>query len=586
MSQNIFGNEPNDKRKQKRNPLEGVVGKLSKMKFRTALIILGVFTAFLIFWQIYFSLISFSIYNVGLRAFIIILLLLWSIPLFVFYTRNRKVEVKRIQAFNKVHWGWKIPFGIALVLIVVCICLAIFTTPMFLAKEYNSMISVQKYSGTAEEPFKEFTEEVDDFYEGNMKVAIIDKYFATLLGEKVLGESSGGYGSQFEVNDYTLIYYKDRLCWVGALEPKGFFEYTDSSKEGTPGYVLVDATETDSSMAAKLVTTHKLKYTPGAYFAHDAERQMYFSNMGALRENELSFELDDDGVPYYTQVIYKKKFGITSGDEATGLLIMNATTGECKSYKIDKVPEWVDNVQSHSMILKQLNYWGEYSNGYFNTWFAKKEVNNTTAGYNYVYNKGRFYITTGITAKSGDNAIVGMVLSDLRTKKTTMYNMVGATEQAAMKSAQGILSVSAAKYYAAFPTLINFNGVPTFYMALKDNGGNIKMYAYVSVKDYTEILAAGETPEEARNNYYKKITGNESEKPVLPNGEEIEGTIDFIHEYPFGSNFAFYITIDGVDYEEVAYNVKGVKQLFKAKAGDKVKVRVNNGKITEVISVN
>jgi len=95
-----------------------------------------------------------------------------------------------------------------------------------------------------------------------------------------------------------------------------------------------------------------------------------------------------------------------------------------------------------------------------------------------------------------------------------------------------------------------------------------------------------ETPEEARNNYYKKITGNESEKPVLPNGEEIEGTIDFIHEYPFGSNFAFYITIDGVDYEEVAYNVKGVKQLFKAKAGDKVKVRVNNGKITEVISVN
>ena len=50
-----------------------------------------------------------------------------------------------------------------------------------MAKSYNQMISVGTKSGTAEEPFKEFTEEVDDFYDGDMKVAIIDKYFADLL---------------------------------------------------------------------------------------------------------------------------------------------------------------------------------------------------------------------------------------------------------------------------------------------------------------------------------------------------------------------------------------------------------------------
>jgi len=79
MSKPIIGNEPNHNPKHKRNPLENVMGKLSKIKFKTALIILGVFTALLIFWQIYFSLISFSVYNVGLRAFIIILLLIWCI---------------------------------------------------------------------------------------------------------------------------------------------------------------------------------------------------------------------------------------------------------------------------------------------------------------------------------------------------------------------------------------------------------------------------------------------------------------------------------------------------------------------------
>lgn len=584
MSEPIIGNEPNNRKKQKRIPIEGILNKLSKMKFKTALILLGVLTAIIIFWQIYFSLISFSIYNIGLRAFIIILLLLWSIPFVGFFIRNRKNGYTKKEAFNKVHWGWKIPAGIAAVLIVICICLAIFTTPMFMAKSYNTMINVQTKSGTVEEPFKEFTEEVDDFYDGEMKVAIIDKYFAAKLGEKVLGASSGGYASQFEINDYTLIYYKDSLYWVGALEPKGFFQWTSSSKTGTPGYVMVDATQTDSNARAELVTTHNLKFTPGAYLWHDAERQMYFSNMGALRENELGFELDDDGIPYYTQVIYKKKFGITSGDEATGLLIMNATTGECKSYPIDKVPEWVDNVQSHDMILKQLDYWGEYSHGYFNTWFAKEEVNNTTDGYNYVYNNGRFYITTGITAKSEDSAIIGMVLSDLRSKETTMYNMVGATEQAARKSAQGIQEVAAAGYYASFPTLINFHGVPTFYMALKDDAGNIKMYAYVNVQDFTTKLAAASTPEEAKNKYYQMIKGDLIDKPVVPSGEEKEGT--FIRELQLDGTTSIMIQVEDKIYY-VSAKITGSDKWLMAdmNKGDIVKVKINNGKVTEVVSV-
>ncbi len=584
MSEPIIGNKPNkNNNKQRRNPLEGVFSKLSKISFKTAMIILGVFTAFLIFWQIYFSLISFSVYNVGLRAFIIILLLIWSVPMFVFYSKNRKTEVKKMAAFNKVHWGWKIPAGIAAVMIIVCICLAIFTTPMFMAKSYNSMISVQKKEGTAENPVKEFTEEVDDFYEGNMKVAIIDKSFAARLGEKVLGESSGGYASQFEINDYTLIYYKDSLYWVGALEPKGFFQWTSSSKTGSPGYVLVDATQTDENAKAELVQTHKLKYTPGAYLWHDAERQMYFSRMGALRENELGFELDENGVPYYTQVVYKKKFGITSGDDAIGIIVMNATNGDCNYYTLDKAPEWLDNVQSHSMILKQLNYWGEYSNGYFNTWFAKKEVNNTTAGYNYVYNKGHFYITTGITAKSSDDAIIGMVLSDLRTKETTMYNMVGATERAAMTSAQGIQEASAAGYTASFPALINFAGVPTFYMALKDSAKNIKMYAFVNVQEYTSKLVAGNTPEEAKAKYYEVIKNDINNKPVAPSGEEKEAVITRIAQYNDGITY-FYLQI-GDEVYDISIKIKGAKALLFADAGDTIKYKINNGQITEIVSV-
>lgn len=266
------------------------------------------------------------------------------------------------------------------------------------------------------------------------------------------------------------------------------------------------------------------------------------------------------------------------------MLIMNATTGECKSYPIDKVPEWVDNVQSHDMILKQLDYWGEYSHGYFNTWFAKEEVNNTTDGYNYVYNNGRFYITTGITAKSEDSAIIGMVLSDLRSKETTMYNMVGATEQAARKSAQGIQEVAAAGYYASFPTLINFHGVPTFYMALKDDAGNIKMYAYVNVQDFTTKLAAASTPEEAKNKYYQMIKGDVIDKPVVPSGEEKEGT--FIRELQLDGTTSIMIQVEDKIYY-VSAKITGSDKWLMAdmNKGDIVKVKINNGKVTEVVSV-
>lgn len=600
MEEPIIGNVPPEQNGDKpqgrqrgarsNKSFDELFGKLSKIKFKTAMICLGVFTAFLIFWQIYFSLISFSVYSIGLRAFIIVLLFLWSAPLLVFFMRDTKSGKSKKDAFKGIHWGWKIPAGIALVLTVLCICLAIFTTPMFMAKSYNTMINVETKSGTAEQPFLEFTEEVDDFYadqssgENKTKVAIIDKYFAAKLGEKVLGEGSGGYGSQFEINDYTLIYYKDSLYWVGALEPRGFFQWTSSAGTGTPGYVLVDATQTTKDAKAELVTTHKLKYTPGAFLWHDAERQMYFSNMAALRENELGFELDDDGVPYYTQVIYKKKFGLTNGNEAIGLILMNATNGECKSYALDKVPEWVDNVQSHTMILQQLNYWGEYSHGYFNTWFAKKEVNNTTDGYNYVYNDGRFYITTGITAKSNDNAIVGMVLADLRTKQTKMYNMVGATEQAAMKSAEGIKEVAAAGYYASFPTLINFGGVPTFYMALKDHDGNIKMYAYVNVQEYTSKLVADEKPEVARQKYYDIIKDEIIDVPVVPSGEEKIGS--FVREIVVGGTTTMVLDIDGTIYR-VSATVTGADKWLVAnlQRGDRVKVRIKGSQVTEIIEV-
>jgi hypothetical protein len=59
----------------------------------------------------------------------------------------------------------------------------------------------------------------------------------------------------------------------------------------------------------------------------------------------------------------------------------------------------------------------------------------------------------------------------------------GATEYAAMQSAKG--KVQQYEYYATFPILVNLNGIATYFMTLKDAAGLVKMYCFVSVKDFS-----------------------------------------------------------------------------------------------------
>lgn len=559
----------------------GKVGEFfKKMDNKKLCIILGVLSVIIIVCSIYFGLISFSIYNAGLRFLLVFFALLWSIPFIRMFFKEAKVTDKKI-AFKSVKIGWKVPMLIGAVILVLAICLALFTTPMFMARDYRDMISLTPKNELS------FQEEIED--EEEMLVAVIDKAFAKLLGEKRIGE--GNYGSQFELNDLTLIYYDSNLYWVGALEPKGFFQWT-SNVDGSPGYVMVDATNPNTEA---VLVEKKIKFTPGAYFQNDAQRKLYFGGMGLLRDARLNFELDDEGNPYYTQSILKKTFGATSGDDVIGVMTLNAVTGETNYYKeTDKdMPTWIDRVQSTEVLVKQLNYWGKYTNGYFNTWFAKKEVNSTTSGYNYVYNKGRLYLTSGITSIASDNAIVGMVLADLKTADASFYKVNGATEQAAQEVAQGLFQAEG--YRATFPTLVNFKGTPSFLMAMKDSNGNIQSYVYLSVSEYTTKKASGNTLDGARAEYAKVLgvdVGGEKPEPPIEEEDILqeEWTVEkFYGTELIGGNTHYIVKFSNKDevYKISAANTKNTYHLINLKDNDKVTLKYSKstGKILEIIGV-
>jgi len=157
-------------------------------------------------------------------------------------------------------------------------------------------------------------------------------------------------------------------------------------------------------------------------------------------------------------------------------------------------------------VIPQLNWWGKYVRGFWNTLFGKRDMLGTTQGHNVIYgNDGRSYFYTGMSSVGADEGTVGFVLTDTRSKKTSLYLISGATEYAAMKSAQG--KVQQFKYYATFPILVNLNGVPTYFMTLKDAGGLVKMYCFVSVRDFS-LVGVGESVKGARENYQMTLASS------------------------------------------------------------------------------
>jgi len=220
---------------------------------------------------------------------------------------------------------------------------------------------------------------------------------------------------------------------------------------------------------------------------------------------DYSFEIDDDGHPYWVVTKYKKKVGF-SGDDAVGVIVVDTETGAIKEYSIADAPAWIDRIQPANFIEKQLNDWGEYVNGYWN--FSNENKLQITENMSLVYgDDNRAYWYTGLTSVGSDEATVGFVLVDTRTKKAIWYRQSGATEYAAKNSAVG--KIQEKRYSASTPIPYNINGTPTYVMTLKDDGGLVKMFAMVAIEDYT-IVGVGNTLSETLMAYKSamNMTGN------------------------------------------------------------------------------
>ena len=432
---------------------------------------------------------------------------------------------------------------------------AVVCSPIVNYKAHKNLI------GNVEEV--DFSSEVE--YIDLKQLPIIDEELANKLADKKLGEIAS-LGSQVAVGELDLQSINGQLYYVGPLEHSSFLKWF-SNREGTKGYIKVSATnQNDVQLVTQLDGKDiKIKYLDSAYIFSDLKRAIYLRDMKAAH-TDYTFELDDNGRPYYVVTRYDNTIGIGES-KAVGVVVMDAQTGESQIYDINNAPKWIDRIQPKNYINRYLNKWGELVHGIFN--FTDKDKLTTTDGMNIIYNNGECYYYTGITSVGSDESLVGFTLTDTRTGETKMYKTSGATESASRKSAEG--KVQQYGYSATFPYLVNIQNEPTYFMTLKDANGLVKQYAMVNVKNYNTI-GVGDNLQSTLNKYLEGLTNTNISLEGGNNEEVVRGTIERIGLVIKDGTSIYDIKLSGND-NVFSVSTETARAVAIASVGDNVEMK-------------
>jgi hypothetical protein len=317
-----------------------------------------------------------------------------------------------------------------------------------------------------------------------------------------------------------------------------------------------------------------MKYLPSEYFGRDLMRHVRFAFPTKMFQS-VTFEIDDNGHPYWIVSYYDYTIGFLGGRDIEGIIMVDAVTGEMKNYKVADVPKWVDTVYDSAMLTKQANYWGSYINGFWNSVFGQKNVVRTTDGYNYIALDDDVWMYTGITSVVDDASNIGFILVNLRTKETRRYTINGAEEISAMSSAEGMIQEKG--YQATFPILVNIADTPSYFISLKDNAGLVKAYSFVSVSNY-QIVGVADTLEGASAEYIRLLKSNgvniDKAESNLSQTTNISITVAEISSAVVDGNTVYYIKGDDDKIYTVGVSVS--RNLPFVKTGDELNVTVDD----------
>ena len=472
---------------------------------------------------------------------------------------NLDFKASDMNPFSKTA---KVCFGLATLLVAYIFVVPFVTsTPFFHANSYRTLLGDVVES--------DFNKDVSPVSVEDIR--LVDEANARNLGVKKLGEVPG-LGSVAQLGDFHIQSIQGELYWVAPIVHRDFIKWV-TNLNGTNGYIMVSATNPQDVRFIQDVNGQPINitYQPNAYLHQDLARHLYTHGFANIGLTDFTFEINDEGKPYWIVTLYEHKVGF-AGSDATGVATVDPATGEINRYSIEDAPSWIDRIQPEYFIESQINSWGTYVNGYLNAMIAEEGVLKATPGTSLVYgDDGKSYWYTGITSSGPDDSTIGFILVNTRTKEAKLYKQPGATETAAMRSAEG--KVQEKGYSATTPVMYNVLGSPTYVISLKDKAGLIKMVAFVSVEDYS-LVGLGETKQEALKSYKEvlKSKGNNVNLGSSSGVKEVTGKVTRIGQDVQGGTTYYYFTLDTLGNYILSTTSAVSEEITLTEVGDEVTI--------------
>ena len=540
------------------------------------ILISAIVTAIIAALYFYVTLPAISVYSEGFWIFITLMAICFGVVYVLLSVRAGYVNFKNGKASKKI-FGFegasvvKIVAAVAAIPVIVVVVGNIISSTFFNAQSYSEIITV------SEAAFEDDMPETDVV----SNIALMDTQTAQKLGDRTLGALSNVV-SQYEISpNYKQINYKRTPQKISNLEYADFFKWLSNKDKGIPGYVMVDPVNVTD---AKYIELEKpMKYVDSAFFGEDLHRALRMKYPTKIF-GSYSFEIDDEGNPYYIVSCMKPKIMLFGALDVEEVIVFNPVDGSSELYGLGNVPSWVDNVFTGTLASQKYDWFGTLKNGFWNSVIGNKDCKVTTDDFGYIVIEDDVWFFTGVTSVTSDESNIGFIISNARTGEYKFYSVIGAEEYSAMAAAEG--EVQEKRYVASFPSLINVAGEATYIMVLKDDAGLVKLYALVNVEKYT-IVATGESQTEAKQAYVEKLKKEGDividDAPPASNTEKATVTVNDMRFVNVSGESVLYITgNDGYLYKQTVANDERVMLIS---VGDELEIEYSNGDIGEIRSV-
>jgi hypothetical protein len=296
----------------------------------------------------------------------------------------------------------------------------------------------------------------------------------------------------YDVDHLRVQTYRGKMVYVAPLDFDGsYFRYRHYKK--VDGYFIVDAT---SKNAKPRFVKREMRYTPSAYFGHDAYRRIYSEVAGSsysMDENTPQLEIDDNGKPYYISTLYKR-IGISNRPnfQDKKVAVLDAENGNVKIYSLKDKPEWLDIAVDPTISSWQIKAWGQERNGWWNAYGIGgsregviKSVNKAgTEGTDQqltpvLFNKHIYYFASMTSTNSKQTSILGYMYVNAANGKTYYYREKNDAMTPERASSLAENRMKQTQWKSSMPLLYMIDGKPTWIVSMLDDNGAFMSYVYL-----------------------------------------------------------------------------------------------------------